>query len=83
MKNQKENIIRSNKNRLVSLQKMLSNNLCLKCILSIICFLNANLAFSQIFEASNKIPDTIFYNISGGRQTIEIDRESAWQRDVD
>jgi hypothetical protein len=41
------------------------------------------LAFSQIFEASNKIPDTIFYNISGGRQTIEIDRESAWQRDVD
>jgi hypothetical protein len=41
------------------------------------------LAFPQIFEEKNNTPDTIYHNISGERQLIEIDRESAWQRDVD
>jgi hypothetical protein len=41
------------------------------------------LAFPQIFEEKNNTPDTIYHNISGEKQLIEIDRESAWQRDVD
>lgn len=40
--------------------------------------------FAQFDDFSNnKIPDTLYYSIYCNRTLIEIDRESAWQRDVD
>lgn len=53
-------------------------------ILLLLCCCKSNSAFTQLRIAENiKIPDTIFYPLNDGRELIEIDFESAWQREVD
>lgn len=51
-------------------------------ILFIISCFNLTWSIAQPIEEKIKLPDTIFYSMSDNRIVIEIDYESAWQRDV-
>jgi hypothetical protein len=55
-----------------------------KSVIFIVLFFLSHVCWCQEESPNSiKIPDTIVYSLSDGRSIIEIDRESAWQRDVD